>query len=179
MLKIIAENLGLALSVILSLVVLVYAIQEIETFMHFSYPAFIPSTIMQFVVSILGPIFIVYMLESERDSATLAASHEFVKSLLHWDLSFNGFITLLKYLLAIFVLLYNWGIYLAISWFDVLIEKNELLANFVSVYSFAVVALVSAVAVSFVLPFLLVVGIFIGLSVAIKNYLKSFSLKTR
>ncbi len=175
-LNFIGENLGIAISVILSLVVLIYAIQEIETFMGFSYPVFIPSTIVQFVLTIIGPIFLCYVLASDTYSQNFHLIHENINSFLSLQLSYEKFVILVKYIASVFILIYNWGIYLAISWYEPLLNKKELFANLVSIYFFAVVAFFVAFGISFILPLMLISGFIIAIIEAIKNYIKSFKM---
>lgn len=175
--SLIIENLGLVLSIGLSFVVLIYATQSIEGFMNFSYPAFIPSSIIQFALGIVAPIFICYFLQTDKDSFSYL--YNLFKSLFCVNITENSFMFLFKYVLTLFVILYNWGIYLAVNWYEALYEKGELLANIVSIYLFAVVALVVAVFIIIVLPVMLVIGIIVGAFMPVVNYFKSFNMNKK
>ncbi len=173
----IIENLGIAISVVLSLVVLIYAIQEIETFMGFSYPVFIPSTIIQFVLTIIGPIFICYLLATDSsNSQYFHTMLENINALFSLQLSYEKFAIIIKYAVSLYVLLYNWGIYLAISWYEPLLNRKELFANLVSIYFFAIVAFFVAFEISFLLPFMLIAGFVIAIAEALRNYIRSFRI---
>lgn len=175
--RLIIENIGLIISIALSFVVLIYAIQSIEGFMNFSYPAFIPSTIIQFAMGIVGPIFIWYFLQT--DEQTFNYLYDLFKTLFYANITENTFMVLVKYILALFVILYNWGIYLAVNWYEALYEKGELLANIVSIYLFAVVALFVAIFIIIVLPAMFIIGIVAGVFIPIVNYLKSFTINKK
>lgn len=176
-LRLIIENIGLVLSIGLSFVVLIYAIQSIEGFMNFSYPAFIPSTIIQFAVGIVGPIFIWYFLQTDEQSFNYL--YDLFKTLFYANITKNAFMALVKYILALFVILYNWGIYLAVNWFEALFEKGELIANIVSIYLFAVIALFVAIFIIIVLPVMFIMGIIAGVFIPIINYFKSYGINKK